>query len=702
MPGDTSSTTNQNVATFNNAGNGNTTITVDANRNLRTITFDTASVAAYTFTGGNFNLSNNSLVQLTATAVNTQTFNNAFTFVGPNAVFTNASTAGGSFALNGNISTSSASNVSLSFNGGGTTQSQIASVISDGPSSTIAVGVGGGGAWRFSGASNYSGATTVSGGTVTFAGSNAGASNYSFSGGTIVLENATNGGLGTLGTLTLNGASLQALSGNRTLSNTVYMTGNWTNSGPNNITFQGDYILNSTATRLIGSSGGGSTILNNVFLNAATSTQDSTFRLGNATQNVLRQGNIIVNGPIVDTQAGGTYKGAITTYADVNGVYSITLAGNNTFSNGLSHYTGTLNLNNAGALGTGTFTWEGVAANNSRIDNTTGAAIVNANNNNTVLATANGTYRYGGTQDLDLGTGTVSFSASTGTTIAMEGTSKTLTTGTWTNTGSGAAVLNVTNSGSGSGNKLVMRQYNLSNNNTGKNGTLGGDADIDVGIVADGGTGAGALTITNTATVRLTGASTYTGATTVSAGTLLVNGSTSASSAVSVASGATLGGSGLAAGAVSIATGGTLAPGSAGIGTFATGDLSMASGSTFALQLNTAGNSADRLNAGAINLDLANDVILTLTDIGVSTPVGSTYTLATYSSWNGGLFTYLGSVLVDDAIFTLGSNTFKFSYNGVDGLTNAFTLQAVPEPSSAMLLLGSLGVLAAVRRRSRR
>ena len=67
-------------------------------------------------------------------------------------------------------------------------------------------------------------------------------------------------------------------------------------------------------------------------------------------------------------------------------------------------------------------------------------------------------------------------------------------------------------------------------------------------------------------TLVLGGTNTYTGPTTVNAGTMLVNGSTAPASAITVASGATLGGNGTIGGSASIAANGTLAPG-ASVGT---------------------------------------------------------------------------------------------------------------------------------------
>jgi fibronectin-binding autotransporter adhesin len=77
--------------------------------------------------------------------------------------------------------------------------------------------------------------------------------------------------------------------------------------------------------------------------------------------------------------------------------------------------------------------------------------------------------------------------------------------------------------------------------------------------------GNGVVNKLGTGVTTLTGTNSYTGATNVNAGTLLINGNQSgATGQTNVASGATLGGSGIIGGSVTVADGGTLSPGGAG------------------------------------------------------------------------------------------------------------------------------------------
>ena len=115
-------------------------------------------------------------------------------------------------------------------------------------------------------------------------------------------------------------------------------------------------------------------------------------------------------------------------------------------------------------------------------------------------------------------------------------------------------------------------------------------------------TGPGDVSKIGTGTLDLAGANTYTGGTFVREGTLLVDGSTV--STASVFSGARIGGSGTIGG-LNVLGGGTLAPGS-GV-PFSTlrvsGDTNFAPGSTFAVNINPAGQSDAITAGGAATLD---------------------------------------------------------------------------------------------------
>jgi autotransporter-associated beta strand protein len=131
------------------------------------------------------------------------------------------------------------------------------------------------------------------------------------------------------------------------------------------------------------------------------------------------------------------------------------------------------------------------------------------------------------------------------------------------------------------------------------------------GVIANGGSGGLThITKVGSGTWTLSGASTYTGSTSVSAGKLLVNGSLGAT-AVSVSSGATLGGGGSLSGVLTAQTGSNLAPGPSlgAVGTLAVnGGLTLAGTTNLHFDLSnvsSSGNDKITVSGGTLTLNSA-------------------------------------------------------------------------------------------------
>ncbi len=154
-------------------------------------------------------------------------------------------------------------------------------------------------------------------------------------------------------------------------------------------------------------------------------------------------------------------------------------------------------------------------------------------------------------------------------------------------------------------------------------GSTTGAAEIAGAIVNNSSTNTTSVTKSGSGTWTLSGTSSYTGATTVTAGALVVTGNTS-SSATTVANTATLAGTGTTDG-VTVNSGGTLAPGlSPGI--LNTGNLSLASGSTYRVELNgtLAGSGYDQANVSG-TVALGGSTLNA--SLGFASAVGDSFTI---------------------------------------------------------------------------
>jgi fibronectin-binding autotransporter adhesin len=296
-------------------------------------------------------------------------------------------------------------------------------------------------------------------------------------GGTLRLNsNTAIGGGGGL-TLNTNGVAIDNTSGGTvTLANagTLTIGNNFSFGGSNVMNFastnqSNDLTLTMNGTASLGLGNYTNTKAGDVILNVAnangTVNIDNVALSNSATSRQLYMlNNSAANGRI--SISGSISDGGTATASSVRvgnnantTTGSVTLSGNNTFGGGVRLDAGTLNINSSTALGATAGTF---TINGGTINNNSGGAIVNANNN---AQAWNGDFTFTGTNNLDLGSGAVS----------MGGT-RTVTVSAGTLTVGGAI----------SGSTFQLRK-----------------------------TGGGTLT--------LTGASTYTGNTLISAGLLHLN-----------------------------------------------------------------------------------------------------------------------------------------------------------------------------------
>ncbi|MGD0089335.1 MAG: autotransporter-associated beta strand repeat-containing protein, partial [Planctomycetota bacterium] len=200
---------------------------------------------------------------------------------------------------------------------------------------------------------------------------------------------------------------------------------------------------------------------------------------------------LINNGGSGDVVISGAISGTGSVYHIWN---TLTLSGNNSFSGGVTEQSGTLNINSATALGTGTFTIVG-----GTIDNTNGGVILTTNN----PQKWNSNLTFTGTNSLDLGAGAVTPNASRIVTVSAS----TLTVGG----AIGGGAINLTKAGGGT---LVLTGANTySGTTTISAGTLNANASAALGdesgtntLIFTGGTlqAAAAIVSPGTRTVTLT------------------------------------------------------------------------------------------------------------------------------------------------------------------------------------------------------
>ena len=304
-------------------------------------------------------------------------------------------------------------------------------------------------ALTLTGVNTYTGNTTLTSGTLNLGNSSAiGASTLIINGGTI--DNGSGGAL----TLSTNNAI--TIGGSFTFGGTNNLnlgTGAITNAGSRTITLGGTTSILTLGGTMTNTSGGNQTTTlngagNTLVLGGYALSNSGTSRNGT----FAGTGNVIISGIVSN---GGTATASTLSYT---GTGVLTLSGANTYGGTTTLSSGTLNINNATALGTGGFT-----INGGTIDNTSGSDLTLTTNN---AITFGGSFTFGGTSNLNFGTGAITNAGSR--TITLNGAGTILTFGGTMTNSSGTTQVTTVN---GAGNNLVLGGYALSSSNTGRNGT---------------------------------------------------------------------------------------------------------------------------------------------------------------------------------------------------------------------------------------
>ena len=655
-----------------------------------------------------------------------------------NFTFNNAN-AGNGFNLTGatrkiTIGTSGTVNISSAITNGGLTLARI-----DGGTGTFAL----------SGANTYSLGTEIQGSTVNVSG------NASVFGTGAVTLSGTSAAALNITSLTLaNNFTIANSTGTKTIATagggSSVITGTITNSDS-----LGGLTIGALATKTItlGAIGGngstgitfGSAALNGtVILNGTTSFAGNT-RIDSSTlfvgaSNVLStgagKGNIVFQGSgssvldlrgttqtvngLDDSVLAGTIQSTV-------GTLSTLIVGNNDTT---SSYRGTISNNTAlQKIGSGTLTLSG--SNTYTAGTTLNAGVLALGNANAIGTTGTvsfggGTLQYSGSTTTDY-SARFSNAASPQYSIDTNGQNVTLasaltsTGGSFTKLGSGTLTLSGTNTYSGgtivSGGSLVGTTSSLQGNIT--NNALVAFNQTTTGTYSGVMSGTGSFTKSGTGSLKFGANQTYTGASNVDAGTLVLAG-TMASGTTTIASGATLIGSGTFSGG--LAVNGSLKPGESAPGSLKAAGITLGSSSDTTMNLvnsGVAGINSDTVisTSGmkydgdlAINFDnvsptpYANGTSFSLFQAGVfdsSANGGSgfaTVTAAGNAPYSGLTFTYspedAGTPGRWTSTQTAGNQFLVF-------LPSTGTLVIVPEPSTWAMTLASVGFAGWMARRKK-
>lgn len=260
-----------------------------------------------------------------------------------------------------------------------------------------------------------------------------------------------------------------------------------------------------------------------------------------------------------------------------------------------------------------------------------------------------------------------------------------------TGTGGTARIVNG-NRATGAVNELPPATLTINQTTPGAFSGLIVDAFLEYSTGGSATQGPVSIVKTGPAALTLSGASTYTGTTTVNAGAIIASnttGSATGTGATTVASAATLGGTG-AVGDVTVNSSGTVAPGT-GPGKLTAANLALNSGAIFKAEINGV--------APGVGYDQAH--VTGATNLNANTGAGATLNVALgFVPSNGAQFiiidndaapatgTFAG--LAEGATFVSGGTTFKISYvGGTDNNDVVLTAQSSVAVSTTTTLVAN-------------
>ena len=395
---------------------------------------------------------------------------------------------------------------------------------------------------------------------------------------------------------------------------------------------------------------GALTILSPATHSGGTILSAGTIRLGSTTNNALGTGTVALNGGILS--GNNTVERTLTN--------SVTIGGNVGFGDGVA--TGAIVLSGPVNLGSAIRTLD--VSNTTTLSGAVGSGGITKAGAGTLNLSGNNTYDGGTTLNAGVLRIRSTTGAGTGTITQLNGSSQ----------------LDIDVAGTVANDLDVylvdfLQSAELSGDIT-VNGTIF-DAGLNVrgtnsGLIS----GTGGLTKTGLGTVILSGNNTYSGATAVNGGRLIVNGSQS-SSAVTVNSAGSLGGTGTVGG---LTVSGVLAPGNS-IGQLNAGSTIFDTNGVFELEISDFGGSAGSawdLLAITGDLTLSNTALNPFTINLVSMTNGTTPGFATFDpnvSYTNTFVTFTGDLLgstFNTNLFSINTSSFSNSItlNGAFSITN--------------------------------